>query len=89
MGSHSLLQGRNPGLLHLLHWQEGSLPLVLPGKPLTLCIFYPMKHEGPKPRYLNRAAQLVICYRWTHLVPPCGPNGPGSLKVSGLLGGVL
>ena len=26
-------QGLNPGLLCLLHWQAGSLPLVLPGKP--------------------------------------------------------
>ena len=26
-------QGLNPYLLHLLHWQEGSLPLVPPGKP--------------------------------------------------------
>ena len=26
-------QGSNPCLLHLLHWQADSLPLVLPGKP--------------------------------------------------------
>ena len=26
-------QGSNPRLLCLLHWQEGSLPLVPPGKP--------------------------------------------------------
>ena len=26
-------QGSNPGLLCLLHWQAGSLPLVPPGKP--------------------------------------------------------
>ena len=26
-------QGSNPLLLHLLHWQVGSLPLVPPGKP--------------------------------------------------------
>ena len=26
-------QGLKPGLLNLLHWQAGSLPLVLPGKP--------------------------------------------------------
>ena len=25
----------NPRLLHLQHWQEGSLPLVPPGKPLS------------------------------------------------------
>ena len=28
-----LIQGSNPRLLHLLHWQAGSLPLVPPGKP--------------------------------------------------------
>ena len=39
VGCHALLQGifliqgLNPYLLHLLHWQEGSLPLVPPGKP--------------------------------------------------------
>ena len=30
-----LTQGSNPCLLHLLHWQECSLPLVSPGKPLV------------------------------------------------------
>ena len=29
-----LTQGSNPHLLCFLHWQAGSLPLVLPGKPL-------------------------------------------------------
>ena len=28
-------QGSNPHLLCLLHWQPGSLSLVLPGKPAT------------------------------------------------------
>ena len=28
-----LTQGSNPRVLHLLHWQAGSLPLVPPGKP--------------------------------------------------------
>ena len=28
-----LTQGLNPHLLHLLHWQAGSLPLLPPGKP--------------------------------------------------------
>ena len=32
-----LTQGLNPHLLFLLHWQEGSLPLAPPGKPLTCC----------------------------------------------------
>ena len=29
-----LTQGLNLGLLHLLHWQLGSLPLAPPGKPI-------------------------------------------------------
>ena len=42
MGFHALLQGLfqtqglNPSLLHLLHWQMGSLPLAPPGKPLKM-----------------------------------------------------
>ena len=31
-----LTQGLNPSLLHLLHWQVDSLPLVPPGKPLPM-----------------------------------------------------
>ena len=34
-----LTQGLNPGLLYLLHWQVGSLPLVPPGKPeACMCV---------------------------------------------------
>ena len=50
VGCHILLQGifltqgSNPALLHLLHWQAGSLPLVSPGKPMInfelICINY-------------------------------------------------
>ena len=41
MGCHALLKGilpsqeSNPSLLHLLHWQASSLPLVPYGKPLN------------------------------------------------------
>ena len=41
VGCHALLQGifptqgSNPHLLHVLHWQVGSLPLAPPGKPMT------------------------------------------------------
>ena len=47
MGYHALLQGAfrtqglNSHLLHLLHWQAGSLPLALPGKP--------QRHHGLSP----------------------------------------
>ena len=43
VGCHALLQGTFPArgsnhcLLCLLYWQVGSLPLVPPGKLLTLC----------------------------------------------------
>ena len=35
-----LTQGSNPHLLHLPHWQEGSVPLVPPGKPtyMRVCV---------------------------------------------------
>ena len=42
VGCHALLQGIfsiqgwNPCLWHLLHWQAGSLTLVPPGKPMAL-----------------------------------------------------
>ena len=44
VGCHDLLQGifqtqgSNLHLLHLLHWQAGSLPLAPPGKPLLYCV---------------------------------------------------
>ena len=34
MGSHALVQG----ILGLLHWQVGSLPLAPPGKPVWVCV---------------------------------------------------
>ena len=47
VGCHFLLQGifltqgLNSRLLPLLHWQAGSLPLVLPGKPnFVLCLLF-------------------------------------------------
>ena len=43
-GCHALLPGifptqeSNPPLLHLLHWQAGSLPVAPPGKPFVFSI---------------------------------------------------
>ena len=34
-----LIQGLNPSLLHLLHWQVSSLTLVIPGSPRTNAAF--------------------------------------------------
>jgi len=33
------IQGSNPCLLRLLHWQMGSLPLLPPGKPFSMMVF--------------------------------------------------
>ena len=53
VGCHSLLQGifltqeLNPLLLYLLHWKVGSLPLVLPGKPIYTCRYNFVSLEKP------------------------------------------
>ena len=49
VGYHALLQGiipiqgLNPCLLNLLHWQVGSLPLALPGPPKILSYLFKIK----------------------------------------------
>ena len=46
-------QPSNPTcLLSLLHWQEGSLPLVLPGKSYILCANYKFLSSNFHPLYL-------------------------------------
>ena len=47
-----LIQGSNLRLLHLMHWQVGSLPLGPPGKPRNLLITRtgmvgPLTRQGP------------------------------------------
>ena len=81
VGCHALLQGifptqgSNPCLLHLLHWQAGSLPLVPPGKPFlvneiqeslaqglqrsTKLIFRPKQKFFPKKQLLSLYLQLT------------------------------
>ena len=39
-------QGSNPHLLHLQHWQEGSLPLAPPGKTMYICILFQILFHG-------------------------------------------
>ena len=45
-----LTQGSNPHLLCLLHWQVGTLPLALPGKPIYLSNRdrYSYRYLGPR-----------------------------------------
>ena len=87
-GFHFLLQGifptqrLNPCLLHLLHWQAGSLSLMPPGKPSTTL----RPHKSKEP---------ALAALWVHLstgqgnVPTksraspsrtcLGPQNPGSV----------
>ena len=59
VGFHAFLQGifptqgLNPRLLHLLHWQADSLPLVPPGKP-HMC-------AGKKVKVLVAKLCLTLC----------------------------
>ena len=73
VGRHFLFQrifltrGSNPCLLHLLHWQAGSLPLAPPGKPeryhswglfwgVELMIIWPLITEEKTRRVFSHAA---------------------------------
>ena len=61
VGCHFLLQGifptqrSNPRLLHLLHWQPCSLPLVPPGKPhqFTLKLLLTLSDSTQMPQPLR------------------------------------
>ena len=56
VGCHALLQGifltqgSNPGLLRLLHWQAGSLPLAPHGKPHMPWKLRVLQTQGPSYR---------------------------------------
>ena len=38
-----LIQGSNPQLLHLLHWQVCSISLVVPGKPISTNVSFKLR----------------------------------------------
>ena len=81
-------QGLNPCLLHLLHWQVASLPLVPPGKPVCLnCLVtavvsdsgWPMDYSLPGSSVRGIPRQEY----WSGL--PCPP--PGDLPNLGIESG--
>ena len=61
MGCHFLLQGTfpiqglNPRLLHLLHWQVGSLPQAPAGKPVLL------PYRSEKTRQIKNLCITTTC----------------------------
>ena len=72
VGCHALLQGifptqgSNLRLLRLLHWQAGSLPPALPGKPssvLTTPHVREGRHSGDPPVYDRKDSKQGS---WTH-----------------------
>ena len=70
VGAISLLQGifltegSNPSLLHLLHCEADSLPLVPPGKPMYIYDFVIMEteksHDLPSASWRPRKARGLI-----------------------------
>ena len=70
VGCHALLQGifstqrSKPHPSCLLHWQAGSLPLVLPGKPLSLYIWASLVSQTVK----NLQETMVQSLGWEDLL---------------------
>ena len=68
-------QGLNPGVLSLLHWQAGSLPLVPPGKSFAMyyvpykCL---MNSYWMNERRVSKGLKLSNLLKVTHLVRACG-----------------
>ena len=75
MGFHALLHGIFPTqrcdlrLLHLLHWQAGSLPLVPPGKPTNITDFSTLGSKAGTTQThclaQNRTQEIVGELCWT------------------------
>ena len=63
-----LTQESNRHLLPLLHWQEGSLPLAPPGKPIK------SKYRSMKVHYSILLLKLSQTFRYTHFQTL--PNSP-------------
>ena len=57
-----LIQGSNPWLLYLLHWQAGALPLEPPGKPLHCLVELkpPPRTSGAKKYLLSLGSKDTV-----------------------------
>ena len=54
------IQGSNLHLLCLLHWQVGSLPLALPGKPLGIPLGSPLPRIKPGPQTTREFKRVLF-----------------------------
>ena len=57
-----LNQGSNPRLFHLLHWQAGSLPLALPGKP-GIVSYIELNHWNHRD---HESGGMLVSGTWDH-----------------------
>ena len=60
-------------LLCLLHWQEGSLPLVLLGKPFVQWFLYNLRHVFIEPLHMcgSGADSSIYSFWWATFVRNC------------------
>ena len=95
MGCHALLQGIlltqrwNPGLLRLLHWGAGSLPLVPPGT--STCTPGQKPHELASPLswdgFSHSIIALSLCgFLLVNCIPPKPPPTPPCSEAPSALG---
>ena len=83
VGCHALLQGILPTkglnlpLLHLQHWQAGSLPPAPPGKPTLICLYNynsQQKHacylECPRSSHLHAFVYSIPPWQYFPPLPP-------------------
>ena len=75
VGFHDFLQGivptqgSNPCLLHILHWQADSWPLVPPGKPVgtaacsTACMYSSCMYSCFLCSWVHEGSRLIGCQR--------------------------
>ena len=50
----------NPSCLHLMHWQEGSLPLAPPGEPNNTLHFIVFSHFYPHTSHICLPLKLML-----------------------------
>ncbi|CAI9179808.1 unnamed protein product [Rangifer tarandus platyrhynchus] len=74
--------GLNPRLLHLLHWQVGSLPLSHLGNPLFLhpALILLIAHTLPNIIYLF-ILSICICFFIDPTPTPAPPDAPSQVEI--------
>ena len=82
-------QGSSLHLLHLLHWQVGSLPLAPPGKPQGRCAFLPLSSPTASSVCWALRFSQQLCYVSSLLISPVDLSWPESSWPRGVSCGSL